>query len=98
MILDDPCDLLLGSAVSLDHRFRNDQCVRWSRTDLAKDSELRFLRAVVFAPHDIAKGKRPERGPNGQEADDHAKIADAIDDERLVGGIRGAFALDVKAD
>ena len=53
---------------------------------------------LPLASGNVAEGKRAQRCPNRHQADDHAEIADAIDDERLVGGGRGALPLDVKPD
>ncbi len=46
----------------------------------------------------IAEGKRPQARPHRHQADDHAEIADAVDDERLVGRVGGAPSLVVEAD
>ena len=46
----------------------------------------------------IAKRKRAQAGPQRHQPDDHAEVADAVDDERLVRRVRGALALDVEAD
>ncbi len=40
----------------------------------------------------------PRRGQNRHQADEHAEVAHAVDDERLVGRGAGAVPLDVKAD
>ena len=40
----------------------------------------------------------PSAAPERHQADDHAEVADAVDDERLVGRVRGALPLDVEAD
>ena len=37
-------------------------------------------------------------GPEDQQADDEAGVADAVGDERLVGRVRGALPLEVEAD
>ena len=47
---------------------------------------------------DVAEGERAQAAEQGHQADDHAEVADAVDDERLVGRVRGALALDVEAD
>ena len=44
------------------------------------------------------KANVPRLAQQGHQADDHAEVADAVDDERLVGRVRGALALDVEAD
>ena len=46
----------------------------------------------------IAEVERAAAGEDGHQADDHAEVADAVDDECLVGGVRGALSLDVEAD
>ena len=42
--------------------------------------------------------QRSQGAPQGHQPDQHPEIADAVDDERLVRGVRGAFALVVEAD
>ena len=54
-------------------------------------------RSVPVSIH-IPERKRSQAGPHRHESDEHAEIADAIDDKRLVSGIRSALALDVKPD
>ena len=54
------------------------QCVvTIRRAHLAEDAWL-FV--------DIAERKRPQPGPQRHQPDDHPEIADAVDDERFVGG------------
>ncbi len=55
-------------------------------------------RSCRLASRRVAEGERAQAGPQGHQADDHAEVADAVDDERLVGRGRGALPLDVKAD
>ena len=53
---------------------------------------------IALGVASVAEGERPQAAPQRHQADDHAEVADAIDDERLVGRVRGAFPLDVKPD
>jgi len=47
---------------------------------------------------DIAEVECSQAGPQGQQPDQHPEIANAVDDERLVGRGRSGLPLDVKAD
>src|SRR5688572_12109766 len=63
-------------------------------SQLAKDAP--FDLAIVIL--DVAEGERPQARPQSHQADEHAKVADAVDDERLVGRVARALALEVKTD
>ena len=43
---------------------------------------------VAVGVRHVAEGERAERRPERHQADEHAEVADAVDDERLVGGGR----------
>ena len=62
--------------------------------ELAEDARA---NAAVDVFH-IAKVERADRRPDHHQADEHAEVADTVDDESLVGGGAGALAFDVEAD
>ena len=56
-------------------------------------------RRTIWGPFGaVGKMERAKRPPQGHQADEHAKVADAIDDEGFVGGVGSAGALVVEAD
>ena len=75
----------------------------------AHDRAGRVLPSTLIAPCVSASGQRTrcedllevegaDVGPDDQQADDEAGVADAVGDERLVGGVGGAGPLVVEAD
>jgi hypothetical protein len=72
--------------------------VVFRRAKLAENASLVGCDLLVLVVVDVAEGEGAERRPKGHQADDHAEVADAIDDERLVGRRRSALALDIEAD
>src|SRR4051812_737694 len=62
---------------------------------LAENAELLDIRLSVLY---VAKRKRAEARPQGHEADQHAEVSDAVDDERFVRRRAGTVPLEIKAD
>ena len=58
----------------------------------------RVLAGPAHPSHRIAEVERAHAGEDRHQADDHAEVADAVDDERLVRRVGGALPLDVEAD
>ena len=65
------------------------------RAELAEDALLDKVAVGVLG---VAKSKGAETRPQRHHADQHAEVADPVDDESLVGRVRGALPLDVKTD
>ena len=72
--------------------------MRRTGSNEAENARLNRLVPISVRAGNIAKRKRAERGPDNHQADDHPEIANAIDDECLIGRVAGGLSLDVKAD
>ena len=101
-------DLLVGRLDPLSHvgcgdrfdhaRRRGQREMVVFGADLAEDAPLRDFNLSIAVGVDVAEGKRAQAAEQRHQPDNHAEVADPIDDERLVRRRRGALALDIKAD
>jgi len=88
-----------GGRSGRDHPIGHLQLVtRLGRPHQAEQARRRHLAAVGAGSIGVGEGERAEGAPQGHQADQHPEVADAIDDEGLVGGGRGASSLVVEAD
>ena len=86
----------LGGCGKFHHAVRHTQSMALGgRPDQAEEPGPGRVRSIRRR---VGEVQRPERPPQGHEADQHAEVADTIDDERLVGGCRRALPLVVEAD
>ena len=84
---------IIGSSES-HHAVRHLQgMARRRRTNEAEQAWLFFTLHRV-----IGEMQRPQGSPQRHQADQHAKVADTIDDEGLIGGGRGTVPLEIEAD
>jgi len=92
----DPSHLVAGGQPHQAIR-RPERIVR-PRANQAEDPLLDVLDAVGVHPRQVAKRERAQSAPQGHQADEHAKVAHAVDDERLVRRLTRARPLDVEPD
>src|SRR5262249_27757545 len=89
-------------AVGILSGWRTENIEEAKRLDFAFHSPLFvFNQLAVLIPRRAGGGvehKCPTVGPENQKSDDETRIADAVGNEGLVGGIRGALAFVVEAD
>ena len=52
----------------------------------------------AVGPGHVAERESAQTGPERHQADNHAEVANSVDDERLVCSIHGAWTLDVESD
>ena len=89
----------LGGSRGGDHAVGHPEgMIFLGRAEQAEESWLGRGLAVWADRGRVGEVERAEGSPQGHQADQHAEVAHAIDDEGLVGRGRGAFPLEVEAD
>ena len=64
----------------------------------AEEALVHRFNAVGAGASGVGKVECAQRSPNGHQADEHAKVADAVNDKCLIGSGGGALSFVIKAD